>query len=212
MTPDPTAKTVAFEDTAALVGIVLAAMGITLHAITDQAFWDGAASIAIGLLLVVVAWALGQQNMRALIGQALPEATQDGSAARHRRVTRHRRGGRAARPCGSSPEEVLVAARVDLDDTATVDELERAADEVERRLMAQHPEVRHVFLDPTDEPDEPSPRRQASRPSEPRATRPRRPGAATPRAARRRRARRGRASGRAGGRAARAGRRPRPRR
>src|SRR5689334_14673997 len=76
VTPDPTAKTVAFEDTAALIGIVLAAAGITLHHLTDQGFWDGAASILIGLLLVVVAYSLGQQNMRALIGEALPEETQ----------------------------------------------------------------------------------------------------------------------------------------
>ncbi len=53
-----------------------------------------------------------------------------------------------------SPEEVLVAARVDLDDDASVDELEQAADDVERRLREAHPEVRHVFLDPTDDSSE----------------------------------------------------------
>ena len=53
-----------------------------------------------------------------------------------------------------SPEEVLVAARVDLDDSFTVDELEKASEEVERRVREAHPEVRHVFLDPTDDPDE----------------------------------------------------------
>ena len=41
ITNDPTAKTVAFEDTAALIGIVLAAVGITLHHLTGQGFWDG---------------------------------------------------------------------------------------------------------------------------------------------------------------------------
>ena len=56
-----------------------------------------------------------------------------------------------------SPEEVLVAARVDLDDDASVDELEQAAEEVERRVRERHPEVRHVFLDPTDDPDEVDP-------------------------------------------------------
>src|SRR4051812_8091702 len=77
ITPDPTAKTVAFEDTAALVGIVLAALGITLHHVTDQGHWDGLASIAIGLLLVAVAYSLGQQNKRALVGEALPEQEQE---------------------------------------------------------------------------------------------------------------------------------------
>ena len=154
ITPDPTAKTVAFEDTAALIGLVLAAAGITLHHLTGQGFWDGTASILIGLLLMVVAYALGQQNKDALVGQALPEQTQE----EIRRVIDESPGIDSVvelLTMRMSPEEVLVAARVDLDDQASVDELEQAADEVERRLRDAHPEVRHVFLDPTDEPDEP---------------------------------------------------------
>ena len=155
ITPDPTAKTVAFEDTAALIGIVLAATGITLHHLTGQGFWDGAASVAIGLLLVGVAYALGQQNKRALIGEALPESTQEAI----RRTIVESPGIDSLvelLTMRMSPEEVLVAARVDLDDNASVDELERAAEEVERRLREAHPEVRHVFLDPTDDPSESS--------------------------------------------------------
>lgn len=151
ITPDPTVKTVAFEDTAALVGIVLAAAGITLHHFTDQGFWDGLASILIGALLVVVAYALGQQNKRALIGEALPQDAQDSI----RRIIHESPGVDEVVELLTmrlSPEEVIVAARVDLDDNASVDELEQAADEVERRLREQHPEVRHVFLDPTDAP------------------------------------------------------------
>jgi cation diffusion facilitator family transporter len=155
VTPDPTAKTVAFEDTAALIGIVLAATGITLHHLTGQGFWDGAASVAIGLLLVGVAYSLGQQNKRALIGEALPESTQE--AIRKTIVESPGIDSLVELlTMRMSPEEVLVAARVDLDDTATVAELERAAEEVERRLREAHPEVRHVFLDPTDDPSESS--------------------------------------------------------
>ena len=152
ITPDPTAKTVAFEDTAALVGIVLAAGGITLHHYTDQGFWDGAASILIGLLLVVVAYALGQQNKSALIGEALTEDVE----ASIRGIILDSPGIDAVvelMTMRMAPDEVIVAARVDLDDDAQVHELEKAADEVERRLRERHPEVRHVFLDPTDEPD-----------------------------------------------------------
>jgi cation diffusion facilitator family transporter len=155
ITPDPTAKTVAFEDTAALIGLVLAGVGITLHHFTGQGFWDGAASIAIGVLLVAVAYALGQQNKRALIGEALPEAAQD--AIRRTIVESDGIDSLVEMlTMRMSPTEVIVAARVDLDDTNTVDELERAAEEVERRVREAHPEVRHVFLDPTDDPDEPT--------------------------------------------------------
>ena len=155
ITPDPTAKTVAFEDTAALIGLVLAAVGITLHHFTGQGFWDGAASVAIGVLLVGVAYALGQQNKRALIGEALPEETQ----AEIRRIIDESPGIDSVvelLTMRMSPEQVLVAARVDLDDDASVDELEQAADDIETRLREAIPEVRHVFLDPTDEPSEPA--------------------------------------------------------
>jgi cation diffusion facilitator family transporter len=61
-TPDPTVKTVAFEDTAALVGILLAAGGITLHTLSGSGIWDGIASILIGILLVGVAISLGSSS------------------------------------------------------------------------------------------------------------------------------------------------------
>jgi len=156
VTVDPTAKTVVFEDTAALIGILLATAGITLHHTTGMGFWDGAASIAIGVLLVGVAYTLGQQNMRALIGEAVPQATQDSI-----RTTITESPGIDSLvellTMRMSPDEVLVAARVDLDDDSTVDELEKSAEEVERRVREAHPEVRHVFLDPTDDPDEADP-------------------------------------------------------
>ena len=47
------------------------------------------------------------------------------------------------------PGQLLVAAKVDFADTATVVDIERASDEAERRLVARHPGVRYVFLDPT---------------------------------------------------------------
>jgi cation diffusion facilitator family transporter len=153
ITPDPTAKTVAFEDSAALIGIVLAAAGITLHHFTGQGFWDGVASILIGLLLVVVAYSLGQQNKSALIGEALPQSEQD----EIRRTIVDSSGIDSVvelLTMRMAPDQVIVAARVDLDDNATVDELEKSAEQVDRRVRQRHPEVRQVFLDPTDDPDE----------------------------------------------------------
>ena len=132
---------------------MLAAVGITLHHLTGHGYWDGVASIAIGVLLIGVAYSLGQQNKSALIGEALPEEAQDAI----RRTIVDSPGIDSLvelLTMRMAPDQVIVAARVDLDDTSTVDELEKSAEEVERRVREAHPEVRHVFLDPTDDPDE----------------------------------------------------------
>ena len=151
-TAEPAAKTVAFEDTAALIGIVVAAVGVTLHHFTGQAFWDGAASIAIGLLLVGVAYALGRENKSMLIGQALPEEAREGVAE----VIATSTGIDVVVELLTmqlAPDEVLVAAKIDLVDEFSGADLEQYADEVERRVRERYPEVRHVFLDPTPAPD-----------------------------------------------------------
>jgi len=150
-TPDPTAKTVAFEDTAALIGIALAALGVTLHAVTGQGFWDGAASVAIGLLLIGVAYALGSQNKDFLIGQSVSEDLRTGI----RQEIEDAPGVDEVVEVLTmrlAPDEVLVAARVDLDDDASGGDLEMHADEVDRRVRERYPEVKHIFLDPTDAP------------------------------------------------------------
>jgi cation diffusion facilitator family transporter len=150
-TPDPTAKTVAFEDTAALIGITLAAIGVTLHAMTDQGFWDGAASVAIGLLLIGVAYALGRQNKDFLIGQSVNEELRRGITD----VIQQAPGVDEVVEVLTmrlAPDQVLVAARVDIDDSASGGDLEEHADEVERRVRERFPDVRHIFIDPTDAP------------------------------------------------------------
>jgi cation diffusion facilitator family transporter len=149
LSPDPTVKTVAFEDSAALIGILLAGLGVTMHLLTGRAFWDGLASVCIGLLLIVVAYALGAQNMSLLIGQSVSGETEQGIRDEINRapgvdqvvklMTMH-----------LSPDEVLVAAFVDIDDEISGGDLERYADEIEKRVRGRFPEVRHLFVDPTD--------------------------------------------------------------
>ncbi|HKN97157.1 MAG TPA: cation diffusion facilitator family transporter [Pseudonocardiaceae bacterium] len=146
--PDTTVKAVVFEDTAAIVGLVLAAVGLVGGRLTGSRWFDGVASVLIGLTLAYVAFTLGRDNMSLLIGRSVPD-----------RVLRLIRAEIGAPSVVSGvgdlaaillgPDEVLVAAKVDFVDTASAPEVEAACEEVEQRLGARFPAIRQVFLDPT---------------------------------------------------------------
>ncbi len=149
---EPAVKTVAFEDSAALIGLLLAAVGITLTAVTGKEFFDGAASVAIGILLVGVAFVLGRDNKAMLIGQALPAAVEDQIRAEI-----------AGTPGIDSvvellslrlaADQVLVVVRVDLDNSATTGAaVEKLAEQIDTQVRREFPAVRHLFLDPTPSP------------------------------------------------------------
>ncbi|TWD79966.1 cation diffusion facilitator family transporter [Kribbella amoyensis] len=149
---EPAVKTVAFEDSAALIGLVIAAAGITASALTGEEVWDGIASIAIGVLLIGVAFTLGRDNKAMLIGQALPPETE-----REIRAIIGRAPGIVGvielMTLRLAADEVLVVARVDLDDRETTGAaVEQLADRVDREVRAEFPTVRHLYLDPTPDP------------------------------------------------------------
>ena len=148
LTPDTTVKAVYLEDSAALAGLLLAAAGLVLTQLTGSETWDGVASIAIGLLLLVVAITLARANVSLLVGRAVPRRM-------HNRIA----DDLAAIPVVTAvptlltmqlgPGDILVAAKVDFDDTVSGAEIEQASDDAERRLRARYPGIRYVFLDPT---------------------------------------------------------------
>jgi cation diffusion facilitator family transporter len=148
-TAEPAVKTVAFEDSAALIGLLIAAVGVTLAVVTGHHIWDGAASIAIGLLLIVVAFTLGRDNMTMLIGRALPADTQ-----RELRELITRTPGidevLDLLTLQLAPDQVLVVATVDLDDSETTGAaVEQLAEKIDAQVREEFPMVRHLFLDPT---------------------------------------------------------------
>jgi cation diffusion facilitator family transporter len=145
---DPNVKMVLFEDTVALIGIAIAAVGIGLNQITGASYWDPAASVLIGVLLVSVAVWMARDTGHLLVGAAaLPEerARMEEVIERHDVV----REVRELLTIALGPNALLVAARVDLDDGVDGDRVERAATEIDRDLREAVPDVTEVFLDPT---------------------------------------------------------------
>jgi cation diffusion facilitator family transporter len=160
--PDITVKVALFEDSAAMVGLVFAALGVGLTQLTGSPVWDGGASIAIGALLVAVAVKLGMDSKELLIGRAAsPEMerlireeieSRPGVDALLELQTMH-----------MGPDSLIVAARVALNDDLGADGAEDLADEVDRRLSEKLPLQPHVFIDPTQTRLTPPPARHSSR-------------------------------------------------
>ncbi|MFL6122095.1 cation diffusion facilitator family transporter [Actinophytocola sp.] len=149
---DPTVKTVFFEDSAALVGILLAFSGIALHDATGSAFWDGLASVLIGVLLAGVAYLLGRTNLGLLIGRQADPALVRGA----RELLR------------SAPEvevvvdlltmvtgtdQVLLCARLDFVENLTSTDLELACVRISGELRDHYSDLDEIFLEPVPRSD-----------------------------------------------------------
>ena len=149
--PDTTVRTALFEDSAAMVGLVLAAAGLVLRQVTGSPVWDGGASIAIGVLLIVVAFRLGMDNKEFLIGKAAGPR----ELAAIREEVEKTPGVDELLDLLTmylGPEHMIVAARVAFSDDISADRAEDVADSIDKRLADRLPLVPHVFLDPTQTP------------------------------------------------------------
>jgi divalent metal cation (Fe/Co/Zn/Cd) transporter len=132
-TSNPTLRAVFFEDSAALVGILLAGAGIGLHQLTGNAAWDGIGSIAVGVLLAFVAVYLMRRNMQYLLGEGL---TPDLQARVVRRILAHRDVDRVTYLHVEfvGPRRLFVVAAVDLVGDDTEQDLARRLRGIEDEL------------------------------------------------------------------------------
>ncbi len=148
---DPTVRTVLYEDSAAVTGVVLALVGVGLHNLTGNRAWEGIASIAIGALLVWVAYTLGRDTKHLLIGEgARPEQRE-----RLRQVIARHPEVEAVLELLTmylGPTTMLVAVRLDLRDDLTAGEVEQLSNQVDHELREADPDVSQVFLDATPRP------------------------------------------------------------
>jgi divalent metal cation (Fe/Co/Zn/Cd) transporter len=149
---DPTVQTVFYEDTAALIGLVLAFGGVGLHLLTGSAVWDGLASLLIGVLLAAVAYLLGRTNMGLLIGQQADP-----------RMIRAVYSRLSAKPEVQQvvdlltmllgTDKVLLCARVDFIDRLSADEVERACVRIDDELRREFSDLDEIFIEPVPRTD-----------------------------------------------------------
>lgn len=145
---DPNVKMVLFEDSAALIGILIALVGIVADQVTGSTVFDPAASIAIGLLLVLVAITMGRDVSHLLIGGAArPDEREklEGALREFREVD----DVVELLTMVLGPSSLLVAARIDLADDLRPGSVEELSDRIDDRLREVVPDVTEVFLDAT---------------------------------------------------------------
>jgi cation diffusion facilitator family transporter len=144
---DPTTFMVLFEDSAALIGIAIAAAGTALAVRYDAPWIDGTASILIGLVLAGVAIVLARESKELLIGEranpelqkAIKEAANSEQCVRSvRRILTTQ----------MAPDQVIATMDVEFDDNLSIPDVERLIGRIESSLRTRHPELSRVFIRP----------------------------------------------------------------
>ncbi len=143
----PELPVVLLEDVAALIGLGFAFAGVTLSWLTGNGWWDGAGSLAIGLLLGTAAAILAVEMKSLLIGEAasaevqqmIITALEDGPEVN--RVIH-------MRTVHMSPESILVAAKIAVRGTDTAAQVAAGIDAAEQRVRAAVPIAKTIYLEP----------------------------------------------------------------
>jgi cation diffusion facilitator family transporter len=145
---DPTTKAVLYEDSAAVLGVVIAFVGVALHEVTGSSLPDNVAAILVGLLLMAVGVALFRDTKGLVIGEAAPEPERETIRAA---IEAHDEVERVVdlRTMYTGPGSLMVAVRLDLRDDLDSATIERLSDDIDRELRRAVGSVRDVFLDPT---------------------------------------------------------------
>lgn len=135
------------ENSAAVIGLVLALAALGVASLTDDGRWDAAGSLAIGVVLILVAVFLAVEVKALLVGEAGDpeiEAAALALVARHPNVQELMR----TITVQQGPGEVMVAMKVRMLATLSAGEVCAAINAFERDLKAQRPEVRWCFVEP----------------------------------------------------------------
>ncbi len=143
----PELPVVLLEDTGALLGLIFALVGIVIAVITDNGVWDGIGSLAIGSLLVVIAVVLAAEMKSLLVGEAAAPAAQE----RIKDALLGQPGVEGIihmRTMHLGPDELLVAAKIAVNGSASAADVAETIDAAEAKIRAVEPTARVIYLEP----------------------------------------------------------------
>ena len=143
----PELPTVLLEDVAAQTGLVIALVGVLLGHFTHDARWDAVGSVAIGILLIVVAFVLGAEMKALLMGETASKKDRDALLAAMRAHPMVRRVVYLHTE-HLGPDVILVAAKVIVDPRVHADAVSAAIDEAEASMRLAVPAARFIFIEP----------------------------------------------------------------
>jgi cation diffusion facilitator family transporter len=144
---DPPAFIVLLENGAAMAGIVVAAAGLALAQLTGDPFYDGAASVLIGIILGVTAFVLAVESKALLIGEAADPTLVAGiraAASRQPGVV----GVGHILTVHSAPDQITVIMSADFVDSITAGDVERIIAAIESEVESCWPEVKRLYIRP----------------------------------------------------------------
>jgi cation diffusion facilitator family transporter len=142
---DASVFTVFIEDSTALIGLAIAAIGIALGQLFDSPYFDPAASVAVGLLLVGAAVILARETGALLVGEAMSHEQIEKLRAIFNADPSIMTVGRLL-SMQLGPDDVLLTAAVQFNRGMSIDEVEEAIERLESKVSAAYPSIQHIYF------------------------------------------------------------------
>ena len=143
----PELPVVILEDIAALVGLILAFGGVGFTVLTGDALWDAVGTLAIGVLLILVAIILGIETSSLLVGEGATEKDNTRIAEAIKK-TKGIQDIIHMKTLYIGPDELMVGAKIAVKATATAADIAKAIDEAEVNIRKAVPTARIIYLEP----------------------------------------------------------------
>lgn len=144
---DPSVFTVLFEDTAAILGLLIALAGLLAAQLLDQPLLDGIASFGIGLVLAASSFLLARETKALLIGEPAHPHIRD-SILKIAGADRGIRSANGVITTQLGPQQIVAALSAEFEDALSTSDIEECVNRIEHAIRAAHPDISALFVKP----------------------------------------------------------------